>query len=123
MLGISHLLISGTATSLFLGTASPTIIAMGAVAGLLPDIAVSSILRKSLKMGDNQQGLTLNALISCYENRGIFKKKQSTWDKEPLTFEDLETELYNRVEDGCKDSEKLLIKLAATLKYGIFSKS
>lgn len=42
MLGVSHLLISGTATSLFLGTASPTIIAMGAIAGLLPDIDIST---------------------------------------------------------------------------------
>ncbi|AFY51364.1 putative membrane-bound metal-dependent hydrolase (plasmid) [Nostoc sp. PCC 7524] len=42
MLGISHLLISGTATSLLLGTASPTVIAVGAIAGLLPDIDVST---------------------------------------------------------------------------------
>ncbi|AFZ27224.1 putative ATPase [Cylindrospermum stagnale PCC 7417] len=88
----------------------------------LQAIAVSAILRKSLKMGDNQQGLTLNAFISCYENRGIFQKERSTWTKEPPTFADLEVELHNRVEDGCKDSEKLLLKLAATFKYGIFSK-
>ncbi|NJN12206.1 MAG: metal-dependent hydrolase [Richelia sp. RM1_1_1] len=42
MLGISHLLISGTATSLFLSTASPTIIVTGAIAGLLPDIDIST---------------------------------------------------------------------------------
>lgn len=42
MLGLSHLLISGTATSLLLGTASPTIIAVGAIAGLLPDIDIST---------------------------------------------------------------------------------
>ncbi|PAX51451.1 metal-dependent hydrolase [Brunnivagina elsteri] len=42
MLGISHLLISGTATSLLLGTASPTIIFTGAIAGLLPDIDIST---------------------------------------------------------------------------------
>ncbi|KOP24599.1 hydrolase [Hapalosiphon sp. MRB220] len=42
MLGISHLLISGTATSLLLGTASPTIIAVGAIAGLVPDIDIST---------------------------------------------------------------------------------
>ncbi|WP_375467262.1 ATP-binding protein [uncultured Nostoc sp.] len=88
----------------------------------LQAIAVSSILRKSLKMGDNQEGLILNAFISCYENRGIFQKKQSTWMAEPPTFADLENELQSRVEDGCKDSGKLLLKLAATFKYGIFSK-
>ncbi|YAF99280.1 MAG: metal-dependent hydrolase (plasmid) [Nodularia sp. CChRGM 3473] len=42
MLGISHLLISGTATSLLLGTANPTMIAVGAIAGLLPDIDIST---------------------------------------------------------------------------------
>lgn len=42
MLGINHLLISAAATSLILGTASPTIIAAGAIAGLFPDIDVSS---------------------------------------------------------------------------------
>jgi inner membrane protein len=42
MLGISHLLISGTATSLLLGTANPTIIAVGAIAGLLPDVDIST---------------------------------------------------------------------------------
>ncbi|MCC5670589.1 hypothetical protein LC653_44180 [Nostoc sp. CHAB 5784] len=73
-------------------------------------------------MGDNQEGLVLNTLISCYENRGIFQNNQSTWTLEPPTFADLETELQSRVEDGCKDSQKLLLKLAATLKYGIFSK-
>ena len=41
MLGVSHMLISGTATSLLLGTASPTIILTGAIAGLLPDIDIS----------------------------------------------------------------------------------
>ncbi len=89
----------------------------------LQAIAVSSILKKSLKMGENQQGLTLNAFISCYENRGIFQKDQSTWMNVPPTFADLEAELQSRLEDGCKDSEKLLLKLAATLKYGIFSKT
>jgi hypothetical protein len=88
----------------------------------LQAIAVSSILRKSLKMGDNQQGLLLNAFITCYENRGIFQKKQSTWINQPPTFADLEAELGSRVEDGCKDSEKLLLKMAATFKYSIFSK-
>ena len=42
MLGISHLLISGTASSLLLQTADPVLIAVGAIAGLLPDIDVST---------------------------------------------------------------------------------
>lgn len=42
MLGISHILISGIATSLLMQTASPTVIATGAIAGLLPDIDIST---------------------------------------------------------------------------------
>jgi inner membrane protein len=42
MLGISHLLISGTASSLLLQTADPVLIAVGAIGGLLPDIDVST---------------------------------------------------------------------------------
>ena len=42
MLGISHLLISGTASSLLLQTADPVLIAVGAIAGLLPDVDVST---------------------------------------------------------------------------------
>ena len=42
MLGISHLLISGTASSLLLQTADPVLIAVEAIAGLLPDIDVST---------------------------------------------------------------------------------
>jgi len=41
MLGISHLLISGTTTALFLGTAEPSVILTGAIAGLLPDVDTS----------------------------------------------------------------------------------
>ena len=41
MLGISHLLISGTAVSLLLETADPVLITVGAIGGLLPDIDVS----------------------------------------------------------------------------------
>ncbi|WP_225896340.1 helicase HerA domain-containing protein [Amazonocrinis nigriterrae] len=88
----------------------------------LQAIAVSSILRKSLKMGDNQEGLVLNALISCYHHKGISQDNQSSWKLQPPTFADLESELQSRVEDGCKDSQKLLLKMAATFKYGIFSK-
>jgi len=42
MLGISHLLISGTAASLLLQTADPVLIAVGAIGGLLPDVDVST---------------------------------------------------------------------------------
>jgi inner membrane protein len=42
MLGVSHLLISGTATSLILGTADPSVLLVGAIAGLLPDVDIST---------------------------------------------------------------------------------
>lgn len=42
MLGVSHLLISGTSASLILGTANPAIIMVGAIAGLLPDVDIST---------------------------------------------------------------------------------
>ncbi|MBO1071943.1 MAG: metal-dependent hydrolase [Dolichospermum sp. DEX189] len=42
MLGVSHLLISGTAASLLLQTADPVLIAVGAIGGLLPDVDVST---------------------------------------------------------------------------------
>lgn len=42
MLGISHLLISGTAASLLLGTADPSVVLVGAIAGLLPDVDIST---------------------------------------------------------------------------------
>ena len=42
MLGVSHLLISGTAASLILGTANPNLIMVGAIAGLLPDVDIST---------------------------------------------------------------------------------
>lgn len=40
-MGLTHLLISGTATSLVLGTARPDLILVGAVAGLGPDVDIS----------------------------------------------------------------------------------
>jgi inner membrane protein len=42
MLGLSHLLISGTAASLLLETADPVVIVVGAMGGLLPDIDIST---------------------------------------------------------------------------------
>jgi len=88
----------------------------------LQAISVAAILRKSLTMGANQEGLTIQALSKCYQKFGISQDNPKTWNYEPPTFKDLEIELNNSVEDGCRESEKLLLKLAATFKYGIFSK-
>jgi type IV secretory pathway VirB4 component len=88
----------------------------------LQAIAVAAILKKSLSMGTNQEGLAINVLTRCYEKCGIVQSDHLSWKKEPPTFADFQVELQSRVEDGCKESEKLLLKLAATFKYGIFSK-
>lgn len=42
MMGVSHLLLCGTATSLILSTANPVILTVGAAAGLLPDVDIST---------------------------------------------------------------------------------
>jgi inner membrane protein len=42
MMGVTHLLVSASATSLILGTADPSIIMAGAIAGLLPDVDIST---------------------------------------------------------------------------------
>ena len=42
MLGLSHLLISGTAASLLLETADPVVIVVAAMGGLLPDVDIST---------------------------------------------------------------------------------
>jgi inner membrane protein len=41
MMTLTHLAISGLMTSLILGTAEPTIVSVGAIAGLLPDVDIS----------------------------------------------------------------------------------
>lgn len=88
----------------------------------LQAISVAAILRKSLTMGANQEGLSIEAISKCYAKFGICQNNPKTWNSSPPTFADLELELQSRIEDGCKDSEKLLLKMAATFKYGIFSK-
>jgi len=41
-MGLTHLLLSGTATSLALGTAQPEVLLVGAIAGLGPDVDISN---------------------------------------------------------------------------------
>ncbi|OCQ92269.1 hydrolase [Nostoc sp. MBR 210] len=42
MMGISHLLISGTAVGMITGTADPSVLVVGAIAGLMPDVDIST---------------------------------------------------------------------------------
>lgn len=88
----------------------------------LQAIAVASTLKRSLQMGANQEGLVLEVLKDCYLVRGISQNDYSTWNKEPPNFSDFQDEIDSRAEDGCKESQKLRLKLAATFQYGIFSR-
>lgn len=88
----------------------------------LQAIAVASIIKKALQLGPNQEGLLLDILSTCYRRRGLFQENHSSWRNEPPNFDDVQQEIENRLEDGCKESQKLKLKLAATFQYGIFSR-
>jgi hypothetical protein len=89
----------------------------------LQAIQVAVTLKKALQMGANQEGLLLQALEECYKKRGITQESSTTWIKNPPTFADLEAELIARDKDGCKESRKLLLKMAATFQYGVFNRT
>ena len=88
----------------------------------LQAIAVAAILKKALILGANQEGAIIDILNSCYKTRGIVQENFNTWGRTPPTFADVRNEIESRVEDGCKESVKLQLKLAATFQYGIFDK-
>lgn len=88
----------------------------------LQAIAVAAILKKALTMGVNQEGLIIDILTTCYKQRGIIQDEPATWRREPPTFADVREEIENRIEDGCKESSKLALKLAAMFEYGIFTR-
>jgi hypothetical protein len=91
----------------------------------LQAIAVVAVLKKSLQLGSIQEGLMIEVLSSCYQKRGIVQQEPNTWTKEPPNFADVEAELDRRAgndEKPCRESNKLLLKLAATFQYGVFSR-
>ncbi|WP_236630490.1 helicase HerA domain-containing protein [Aphanizomenon flos-aquae] len=88
----------------------------------LQGIAVAAILRKALTMGANQEGLIIEILSQCYKQKGITQESVSTWTNKPPTFQDLQNEITARIENGCRESSKLALKLAAMFEYGIFNK-
>ena len=89
----------------------------------LQAIQVAALLKKTLRMGPNQEGLLLEILGTGYRQRGIVQDEPPTWTQEPPNFADLQKEIEARIEDsGCKESQKLKLKLAATFTYGIFSR-
>jgi type IV secretory pathway VirB4 component len=88
----------------------------------LQAIAVAAILKKALTMGVNQEGLVIDILTTCYKQHGIIQDEPSTWKQQPPTFADVREEIEARIEDGCKESSKLALKLAAMFEYGIFTR-
>jgi len=88
----------------------------------LQAIAVAAILKKALTMCVNQEGLSIDILTTCYKQRGILQDDPKTWKLEPPTFADVRREIEARIEDGCKESSKLALKLAAMFEYGIFTR-
>lgn len=88
----------------------------------LQAITVAAILKKALTMGANQEGLIIETLNSCYAIKGITQSDPKSWDKELPTFSDLRAVIDKRIESGCKESQKLALKLAATFQYGIFNR-
>lgn len=89
----------------------------------LQAIAVAAILKKALVLGANQEGLVISIINSCYKQAGIIQDDPTTWTLEPPTFADVRVEIDQRIESGCKESQKLALKLAATFQYGIFDKA
>ena len=88
----------------------------------LQAIAVTTTLKKSLRLGPNQEGLMLDILELCYSMRGISQEKVDSWKKQPPNFKDIQKVIEGRIDNGCRESTKLKLKLAATFQYGVFSR-
>ncbi len=88
----------------------------------LQGIAVAAALKKALTMGANQEGLMISVFDRCYKAKGITQENITTWNRRPPTFSDVRAEVEQRIENGCKESQKLALKLAATFQYGIFDR-
>jgi energy-coupling factor transporter ATP-binding protein EcfA2/predicted GIY-YIG superfamily endonuclease len=72
----------------------------------LQAIQIAAILKKSLRLGPNQEGMLIEIIKSCYLKRGITQEKQETWSLEPPNFDDIEEELNRRVATVFQDDSK-----------------
>ena len=86
----------------------------------LQSIQIAMLFKKILRLGPNQDGMILECLKKCYSDRGITQENYSSWTIDPPDLSDLQAELLMRIDDGCKESAKLNLKLAATFQFGIF---
>ena len=67
---------------------------------------MAGILKKSLRLGPNQEGMLIEIIKTCYLKRGIVQERQETWSFEPPNFDDIEEELNRRVATAFQDEEK-----------------
>jgi energy-coupling factor transporter ATP-binding protein EcfA2 len=72
----------------------------------LQAIQIAGILKKSLRLGPNQEGMLIEVIKTCYLKRGIVQEQQSTWNLEPPNFDDIEEELNRRVATAFQDDSK-----------------
>ncbi len=72
----------------------------------LQAIQMAGILKKSLRLGPNQEGMLIEIIKTCYLKRGIVQEKQETWSFEPPNFDDIEEELNRRVATAFQNEEK-----------------
>jgi predicted GIY-YIG superfamily endonuclease len=72
----------------------------------LQAIQIAGILKKSLRLGPNQEGMLIEVIKTCYLKRGIVQERQETWSLEPPNFDDLEEELNRRVATAFQDDSK-----------------
>ena len=72
----------------------------------LQAIQIAAILKKSLRLGPNQEGMLIEIIKTCYLKRGIVQERQETWSFEAPNFNDLEEELNRRVATAFQDEEK-----------------
>lgn len=88
----------------------------------LQAIAVAATLKRALVMGPNQEGLLIELLTDCYKTVNCLQSNLGSWKVQPPTFDNLRSLIQKRIDDGCKESPKLALKLAASFQYGIFNK-
>ncbi|MEO1802479.1 MAG: GIY-YIG nuclease family protein [Cyanobacteria bacterium J06629_2] len=82
----------------------------------LQAIQMAGILKKSLRLGPNQEGMLIEIIKTCYLKRGIVQERQETWSLEPPNFDDIEEELNRRVATAAKDDSKK--ELAESIQLG-----
>ena len=82
----------------------------------LQAIQIAGILKKSLRLGPNQEGMLIEVIKTCYLKRGIVQEQQETWNLEPPNFDDIEEELNRRVATAFQDDSKKELAESIDLK-------